>query len=100
MLQHLGLVKGVTSYCGELERAHGVAITCTAEGDFGAMTPETALCVYRIAQEALRNVIAHAAASRADVRMLHTGEQAQITITDDGRGFDLNAVGRRPAWDW
>ena len=40
------------------------------------MTPDTALCVYRIAQEALRNVIAHAAASRADVRMLHTGDHA------------------------
>ena len=34
VLQHLGLVKGLTSYCGELERAHGVAMTCTAEGDF------------------------------------------------------------------
>ena len=67
VLQHLGLVKGLTSYCGELGRAHGVAMTCTAEGDFGAITPDAALCVYRIAQEALRNVIAHAGASRADV---------------------------------
>jgi PAS domain S-box-containing protein len=95
VLQHLGLVKGLTSYCGELERAHGVAMTCTAEGDFGAMTPDTALCLYRIAQEALRNVIAHAAASRADVRLLHTGEHAHITIADDGRGFEVDAVVRR-----
>ena len=63
VLQHLGLVKGLTSYCGELGRAHGVTMTCTAEGDFGAVTPDAALCVYRIAQEALRNVIAHAGAS-------------------------------------
>ncbi len=88
VLQHLGLVKGLTSYCGELGRAHGVAMTCTAEGDFGAITPDAALCVYRIAQEALRNVIAHAGASRADVRLLQMGDQAQITIADDGRGFD------------
>ena len=60
VLQHLGLVKGLTSYCGELGRAHGVAITCTAEGDLGNITPDAALCIYRIAQEALRNVIAHA----------------------------------------
>ncbi len=40
VLQHLGLVKGLTSYCGELGRAHGVAMTCTAEGDFGAITPD------------------------------------------------------------
>ena len=88
VLQHLGLVKGLTSYCGELGRAHGVAMTCTAEGDFGAITPDAALCVYRIAQEALRNVIAHAGASHADVKLLQMGDQAQITIADDGRGFD------------
>ena len=88
VLEHLGLVRGLTSYCRELERAHGVAMTCTAEGDFGAITPDAALCVYRIAQEALRNVIAHAGASRADVRLLQMGDQAQITIADDGRGFD------------
>ena len=88
VLQHLGLVKGLTSYCGELGRAHGVAMTCTAEGNLGALTPDAALCVYRIAQEALRNVIAHAGASHADVRLLQMGDQAQITIVDDGRGFD------------
>ena len=88
VLQHLGLVRGLTSYCGELERAHGVAMPCAAEGDFAAITPDAALCVYRIAQEALRNVIAHAGASRADVRLLLIGGEAQITIADDGRGFD------------
>ena len=61
---------------------------CAAEGDFAAITPDAALCVYRIAQEALRNVIAHAGASRADVRLLLIGGEAQITIADDGRGFD------------
>jgi len=88
VLQHLGLMKGLTSYCGELGRAHGVAMTCTAEGDFGPITPDAALCVYRIAQEALRNVIAHAGASRADVRLLQMGDHVQMTIADDGGGFD------------
>jgi PAS domain S-box-containing protein len=88
VLQHLGLVKGLTSYCGELQRAHGLSMTCTSEGDFRAITPDAALCVYRIAQEALRNVIAHAGATRADVRLRLAGDQAEITIADDGRGFD------------
>ena len=88
VLQHLGLVKGLTSYCGELGRAHGVGMTCTAEGDFKGIAPDAALCVYRIAQEALRNVIAHAGASQADVRLLQIGNHAQITIADNGRGFD------------
>ena len=88
VLQHLGLVKGLTLYCGELERAHGVAMTCRAQGDFRTITPDAALCVYRIAQEALRNVVAHASAHRADVSLLRAGDQAEITVADDGRGFD------------
>jgi signal transduction histidine kinase len=90
VLHHLGLVKALTSYCGELERAHGVAVRCTSEGEFGSVAPDPALCVYRIAQEALRNVIAHAAASRADVRLVHAGDHVELTITDDGRGFDTS----------
>lgn len=88
VLQHLGLVKGLTAYCSQLDRAHGVTIRCTAEGDFATMSPDAALCVYRIAQEALRNVIAHAGASRADVQLRRDGDHVEITILDDGRGFD------------
>jgi two-component system sensor histidine kinase UhpB len=88
VLQHLGLVKGLTSYCGELARAHAIAVSCSAEGHLESLTPDAALCVYRIAQEALRNVLAHAGASRADVRLVQVGDRAQITIVDDGRGFD------------
>ena len=83
------------SFCSELGRAHGVAMTCTAEGEFRALTPDAALCLYRIAQEALRNVVAHADASSADVRLLQSGDQAFITIADDGRGFDAT---NRPGW--
>lgn len=95
VLQHLGLVKGLSSYCGQLERDHGITIRCLAEGDFAAMSPEAGLCVYRIAQEALRNVIAHAGASRADVHLRHDGDHVDVTIADDGRGFDATGgVGR------
>jgi signal transduction histidine kinase len=54
------------------------------------MAPEAGICLYRIAQEALRNVVAHAGASRADVRLRRRDDDAEITITDDGRGFDLS----------
>jgi PAS domain S-box-containing protein len=95
VLQHLGLEKALTSYCGELERSHGVVMRCGAEGNFASMGPEAGLCVYRIAQEALRNVVAHAGASRVDVRLCRRDDDAEITITDDGRGFDVNDPERR-----
>jgi signal transduction histidine kinase len=92
VLQHLGLVRGLRSYCSQLERAHGVTMSCSADGDFASVSPEVALCVYRIAQEALRNVIAHAGASRVDVQ-LRAGDHVEITIADDGRGFDHARTG-------
>jgi PAS domain S-box-containing protein len=51
------------------------------------------LAFYRIAQEALNNVVKHAGASRAIVRVECTGEQVTLSINDNGRGFDLEAVG-------
>ena len=49
-----------------------------------------------MAQEALRNVIAHAGASRADVRLVQMGDQAEITIADDGRGSMPPTMVREP----
>jgi two-component system sensor histidine kinase UhpB len=89
VLRHAGLVAALASYCAELQRLHGLPLKCSAEGDFTSIAPSSALCLYRIAQEALRNVIAHAAASQVEVRLLRTGDKAQITIADDGKGFDV-----------
>jgi PAS domain S-box-containing protein len=95
VLRHLGLEKALTSYCGELQRSHGIVMHCGAEGDLGSMSPEAGLCVYRIAQEALRNVVTHADAGRVDVRLCRRGDDAEISITDDGRGFDVHDPERR-----
>ena len=59
-----------------------------AEGEFASVSPEAALCLYRIAQEALRNVVAHADASHVDVEVRQHNDHVEISITDDGRGFE------------
>jgi PAS domain S-box-containing protein len=89
VLEHAGLVAALSAHSAELERAHGIACQCHAQGDFESIAPEAALCLYRIAQEALRNVVAHAGATRADVRLRRIDDRAEITIADDGKGLDL-----------
>jgi PAS domain S-box-containing protein len=89
VLRHAGLVAALTAYCAELERTHGTVMTCRADGDFRSVPPEVALCLYRIAQEALRNVVAHAGARGADVRLIRIRDGAELTIEDDGKGFDV-----------
>jgi PAS domain S-box-containing protein len=88
VLQHVGLMAALTEYCAELSHPD-LAMTCTAEGDFEGLAPEAALCFYRIAQEALRNVVAHAGASVATVHLRRIGEIVELSIADDGRGFAL-----------
>ncbi len=95
VLRHAGLVAALSAYCAELERSHRTVLTCSAEGDFVSIAPEAALCLYRIAQEALRNVVTHAGAIRADVRLLRTGDSVEITIADDGKGFEVDGYRER-----
>ena len=89
VLRHGGLVAALTSHCAELQRSHGPVLSCNAEGDFASLHAEVALCLYRIAQEALRNVVAHSGATRADVRLARFGDHTEMTIADDGHGFDV-----------
>lgn len=91
VLHHAGLVIALTAHCSEVQRAHGTEMNCSAEGDFESIPPQVALSLYRIAQEAVRNVIAHAEASRADVRLYRVGNQVELTVTDDGNGFDVGS---------
>ncbi len=89
VLQHAGLTAALSDYCAGLSRSQAIAVTCTAEGDVASIDADSALCLYRIAQEALHNVVKHAGARRAEVRLLCTSDIAQLTVGDDGKGFDV-----------
>ena len=95
VLQHAGLVTALRDHCADIGRWHRVDVALSVDGDFASTDPGAALCLYRVAQEALRNVVAHAAARRVEVRLLRAGHEAQLTIADDGRGFDIRETGRK-----
>ncbi len=90
VLQHAGLAAALGANCADIERLHGKIASCIVDGDIASLAPEAALSLYRIAQEALRNVIAHAGARRIDVRLLRVDGHAELSITDDGCGFDID----------
>jgi two-component system nitrate/nitrite sensor histidine kinase NarX len=56
------------------------------------LPPDVKLALYRIAQEALNNVVKHANASRLTLSLHQTGEEVALRICDDGRGFDFTDV--------
>ena len=74
--------------CGELGKAHGLGIDFTADGVPVAIPRDTALCLYRITQEALRNVIKHSGARHARVELRGSPDAVWLRVADDGSGFD------------
>ena len=54
----------------------------------GRISEDAALCLYRIAQEALRNIIKHSGARRAAVELSGGADAVELRIADDGAGFD------------
>jgi signal transduction histidine kinase len=70
----------------------GLAVTVRTTGESCALPEDVGLTVYRIAQEALTNVLKHAGPAHAEVH-LHYGEDLEITVTDDGRGAAARLAG-------
>lgn len=92
MLKDLGLVSAVEAECAAFGEQGRVQADFQAEGVPETVDPETALCLYRITQEALRNVAKHAATDRARVRLTAEGDVLELTVADDGQGFDAQRV--------
>ncbi len=93
-LRLLGLGPALKAYCLEVERRHGVVVSFTAEGDLGSVHPDVALCFFRIVQEAITNGHLHGRARRFTVAVAVSAGYVDVTVTDDGRGFDLDAAHR------
>jgi signal transduction histidine kinase len=91
-LEQLGLVAAVGGLCRELSSAHGLLIEFDAGRLTSTIPADTALCLYRIAQEALSNVIKHSGARQARVELRGGPEAVFLSIADDGSGFDPGSV--------
>jgi signal transduction histidine kinase len=87
-LESLGLVAGLRSLCNEFSRQNGLQVEFAHENVPSGVAAETALCVFRVAQEALRNIKKHSGASRADVRLEWAPEELHLSVSDRGSGFD------------
>jgi signal transduction histidine kinase/ABC-type uncharacterized transport system substrate-binding protein len=93
-LRLVGLAAALGTHCVEVEKRYDVQVSFTMEGDLASIHPGIALCLFRIAQEALRNGTVHGDARRLAVSIARLRDSIELTVRDDGRGFDLEAVRR------
>jgi PAS domain S-box-containing protein len=88
ILDVLGLADAVRSECLSLGQRDGIAVRYHAADVPAGLPRDVALCFYRVAQEALRNVARHAQCSRAAVRLVANGRDLVLCVRDRGVGFD------------
>ena len=92
-LESDGLVQALRTHATAVQRRTGLAIVVDAE-PIDRLPISTEEALYRIGQEALHNVVKHANASNATMRIVREGDRVRLSVTDDGGGFDPNAVPR------
>ena len=97
-LDDLGLQAALHNYAERWSERSGVAVDFHGGGlERQRLPPEVETTVYRIVQEALTNVLKHAAARRVSVIAERRREHLLVIVEDDGRGFDAEAAARPPA---
>jgi signal transduction histidine kinase len=98
LIDHAGLVPALKALAVDVSRASGVRVDVTEEanGNGGPPARDHALLVYRIAQEALRNVSKHAGVAQCRMHITVSPEQIELRVQDQGKGFvaDDSARGR------
>ena len=90
LIDHGGLPAALAGLCEEVERVHGVQVRYRAPPEEQRVTasPQAAIVVYRIAQEALQNVVKHAAVTSASLELSGSPERIELVVRDRGKGFD------------
>jgi len=88
ILEHLGLGAAMRALCKELTEETQVRIQYRQRKVPDSVSFEIALCIYRVAQQALRNVISHSGSDAAVVVLVGEKDFVQLSVTDRGRGFD------------
>ena len=92
-LEILGVAAGIRSWCREFAEHQRMEI------DFrndvcSALTLDIGLCLLRVLQEALHNVVKHSGVKRIEVQLAESSNQVHLIVHDSGKGFDVEAAKR------
>jgi signal transduction histidine kinase len=96
-LEHLGLEASIRSVCEELASARRIALDLEISKVSAGLGSDAALCLYRIAQESLHNIVRHSGATRVKVTLAVVDGEVILRVVDDGVGFDVRSVDQKDA---
>jgi signal transduction histidine kinase len=96
VLERKGLPIALTMLGREIDDSSELRVDVrTPEQPISELKPEAAVALYRIAQEALQNVMKHSGASQASVTLTATERAIELVVQDAGKGFDAGNIAKR-----
>jgi PAS domain S-box-containing protein len=90
IVEDLGITFALQSLCEEIQQIEGVQIDFEADAIPADVPNGHALCIYRVVQEALRNIVKHARATQTQVHLHSENGTLQFQVRDNGIGFILD----------
>jgi signal transduction histidine kinase len=91
-IEHLGLESALKRLSLDVATRKSIQVHFRAEGLKPVTPPDVALCLYRISQEALQNVVRHSGASEVSVNLVEQKGLIQLRISDNGAGFEVEKL--------
>lgn len=89
ILDNLGLIPALRGHLSTFESRTGIQTQLLVQGKSSRLKPDVETTIFRIVQESLTNVVRHAEAHSVLVQVVFAGDDVEISIHDDGRGFDV-----------
>jgi PAS domain S-box-containing protein len=99
IIEDLKLSGAMSWLIHDIEKHVAVRILLDMEPVDHLFSTEHQIIIYRIVQEALKNIVKHANADTAVVTIRNMGNHAQLIIKDDGKGFDITEVWKQHVAD-
>jgi signal transduction histidine kinase len=87
-VDHLGLSAAMRSLCADVAKRENIQVHCRERNVHTEVPPDIALCLYRVAQEAIHNVVKHSGARHVSNSLMNGQNRILLSIRDAGRGFD------------
>ncbi|HKT50301.1 MAG TPA: ATP-binding protein [Candidatus Angelobacter sp.] len=87
-LERLGLVAGAKAFCAEFSLQQGIQVDFRAGSGSNNISADRSLCLFRVLQEALRNIKKHSGATTAKVRLEFADGRVHLSVSDHGKGFN------------
>lgn len=96
MLDDYGLLAALQWYAREIENRSGVHVEVAGDDSMQRLSPAAEIALFRVAQEALNNVVKHAHAKNVEIRIQRNATHCLMSVTDDGAGISAQSnTGRR-----